>query len=126
MLELKVNIDYVAWIGRRRMPDRSPYNFRQSVISPSPASVGNHRPRQRPTISLRVHRFKMDYNRSSNQVPRFILFGDSLTEWSFDSSTQGFGWYLTELYKGKAEMVNEGTTSIHCSTLLRNQTVTSR
>ncbi|KAL1597794.1 hypothetical protein SLS60_008281 [Paraconiothyrium brasiliense] len=45
---------------------------------------------------------------SSKQLPRFILFGDSLTEWSFDSSTQGFGWYLTEWYKDKAEIVNEG------------------
>lgn len=37
-----------------------------------------------------------------------MLFGDSLTEWSFDSSTQGFGWYLSRKYQGKAEIVNQG------------------
>ncbi|OAG10203.1 SGNH hydrolase [Paraphaeosphaeria sporulosa] len=50
----------------------------------------------------------MGCNSSRKQLPQFVLFGDSLTEWSFDDSTQGFGWYLTDLYKGKAKIVNEG------------------
>ncbi|KAF2451430.1 SGNH hydrolase [Karstenula rhodostoma CBS 690.94] len=54
----------------------------------------------------------MDYNSSGKQLPQVVLFGDSLTEWSFDDSTQGFGWYLTDWYKGKAEIVNEGTTEL--------------
>jgi lysophospholipase L1-like esterase len=45
----------------------------------------------------------------SAKLPQIVLFGDSLTEWGFDSDTQGFGWYLEEWYKGKAEIVNEGT-----------------
>ncbi|KAJ4352329.1 uncharacterized protein N0V89_007677 [Didymosphaeria variabile] len=50
----------------------------------------------------------MGSNSSKKQLPQLVLFGDSLTEWSFDSSTQGFGWYLSDWYKGKAEIVNEG------------------
>jgi hypothetical protein len=44
----------------------------------------------------------------SRQVPRFVLFGDSLTEWSFDESTEGFGWYLKKEYAGKVKILNEG------------------
>ena len=52
------------------------------------------------------------------ELPRFVLFGDSLTEWSFDSETEGFGWHLTNLYKDKAEIVNKGINS--CSLPLYN------
>ena len=45
---------------------------------------------------------------SHPRLPEFVLFGDSLTEWSFDETTQGFGLYLEEKYAGKASMVNEG------------------
>jgi len=43
------------------------------------------------------------------RLPQIILFGDSLTEWSFDEATAGFGWVLENKYAGKAEIVNEGT-----------------
>ena len=41
-------------------------------------------------------------------LPEFILFGDSLTEWSFSEDTQGFGLFLEKQYEGKVNMVNEG------------------
>ena len=54
---------------------------------------------------------------STKKLAQIILFGDSLTQWSFDDETQGFGWYLSRCYKGKAEIVNEGTISFyHCFT----------
>jgi hypothetical protein len=49
---------------------------------------------------------------SYSQLPAFVLFGDSLTEWSFDETTQGFGLYLEQKYEGKARMMNEGMFSI--------------
>jgi hypothetical protein len=116
-------------MGRHRFPDRSPHDFRLLAVSPSPGSIGNHRPRSSasaPHHQPQGHHSKMGCNRSRKQLPQFVLFGDSLTEWSFDSSTQGFGWYLTDSYKGKAEMVNEGTASIYCFTFLHKQTVTTR
>tara|TARA_R110002003_G_scaffold152_5_gene13615 strand:+ start:2110 stop:2256 length:147 start_codon:yes stop_codon:yes gene_type:complete len=45
---------------------------------------------------------------SSNALPEFVLFGDSLTEWSFDDATLGYGQHLERLYHGKVEIVNEG------------------
>lgn len=44
----------------------------------------------------------------SSKLPQFVLFGDSLTEWSFDEHTEGFGWALQQIYKGKVDVVNEG------------------
>jgi lysophospholipase L1-like esterase len=44
-------------------------------------------------------------------MPEFILFGDSLTEWSFDEETEGFGQFLEKRYLGKARVVNEGKTA---------------
>jgi hypothetical protein len=41
-------------------------------------------------------------------MPEFVLFGDSLTEWSFDQETAGFGRFLENKYHGKARMVNRG------------------
>lgn len=49
---------------------------------------------------------------AKKELPQIILFGDSLTEWSFDESTEGFGWVLRNKYAGKAEIVNEGM--MHC------------
>jgi hypothetical protein len=46
---------------------------------------------------------------SSLHTPEFVLFGDSLTEWSFDDSTQGFGLFLSEQYAEKARIMNEGS-----------------
>ncbi|KAF2201240.1 SGNH hydrolase [Delitschia confertaspora ATCC 74209] len=50
-------------------------------------------------------------------LPQIILFGDSLTEWSFDKDTRGFGWVLENKYKGKAEIVNEGAAGYTSSRL---------
>ena len=44
----------------------------------------------------------------STEMPEFILFGDSLTEWSFSEETQGFGLFLRQQYQRKVRIVNEG------------------
>ncbi|KAL6164893.1 hypothetical protein ACJQWK_08157 [Exserohilum turcicum] len=44
----------------------------------------------------------------SAEQPEIVLFGASMTEWSFTRETHGFGWYLTDKYVGKARVVNEG------------------
>jgi hypothetical protein len=46
---------------------------------------------------------------SDKRVPEFVLFGDSLTMWSFHEPTQGFGLHLEKQYAGKVRMVNEGS-----------------
>lgn len=43
------------------------------------------------------------------QLPEFVLFGDSLTEWSFDEDTEGFGWVLEQKYFEKVSILNAGT-----------------
>ena len=58
--------------------------------------------------SLRKFEQDMSAPPSSNQLPEIVLFGDSLTEWSFDDSTQGFGLHLEKLYAGQARVVDEG------------------
>jgi hypothetical protein len=58
--------------------------------------------------SLRKFKQDMSAPPNSNRLPEIVLFGDSLTEWSFDDSTQGFGLHLEKLYAGKARVVNEG------------------
>jgi lysophospholipase L1-like esterase len=45
------------------------------------------------------------------KLPQIVLFGDSLTQWSFDDETEGFGWVLENKYAGKAKIVNEGELS---------------
>jgi hypothetical protein len=60
---------------------------------------------------------------SQKQLPEFVLFGDSLTEWSFSETTQGFGLFLEGKYAGKATMVNEGKSLIvfrYCSPCARS------
>jgi hypothetical protein len=42
------------------------------------------------------------------QLPEFVLFGASMTEWSFDEATQGLGWFLQTKYAGKVKVLNEG------------------
>jgi len=54
----------------------------------------------------------------STKLPEFILFGDSLTEWSFDAETRGFGLFLEKTYKSKAAIVNEGQAGYTSSDLL--------
>ncbi|KAF1846744.1 SGNH hydrolase [Cucurbitaria berberidis CBS 394.84] len=49
---------------------------------------------------------------SSENPPNFILFGDSLTEWSFSEATEGFGWFLEKKYTGKVNIVNEGSLMV--------------
>jgi hypothetical protein len=58
--------------------------------------------------SLRKLEREMSTPPNSNRLPEIVLFGDSLTEWSFDDFTQGFGLHLEKLYAGKARIVNEG------------------
>jgi hypothetical protein len=41
-------------------------------------------------------------------LPQVILFGASMTEWSFDEQTEGFGWSLQSMYQDKVRVVNEG------------------
>jgi hypothetical protein len=48
---------------------------------------------------------------AGTQGPEFVLFGASMTEWSFDPPTQGFGWFLSKQYEEKVRVVNEGITS---------------
>ncbi|KAF2026398.1 hypothetical protein EK21DRAFT_74301 [Setomelanomma holmii] len=45
---------------------------------------------------------------ASKNLPEFILFGDSLTTWSFDELTKGYGLHLERMYAGKVRIVNEG------------------
>lgn len=42
------------------------------------------------------------------QQPQLVLFGASMTEWSFDKERGGFGWVMQQKYGGKAVIVNEG------------------
>jgi hypothetical protein len=43
---------------------------------------------------------------SSAATPEFVLFGDSLTEWSFSEATQGFGLFFRQQYQDKINIVN--------------------
>jgi hypothetical protein len=45
---------------------------------------------------------------TSTVLPEIILFGASMTEWSFSEKTQGLVWSLEKNYTGKAKVVNEG------------------
>jgi lysophospholipase L1-like esterase len=46
---------------------------------------------------------------TSSARPTIVLFGDSLTEYSFDRlHNKGFGQIVTEYFKDKAEVINEG------------------
>ncbi|KAI4669397.1 uncharacterized protein J4E79_001440 [Alternaria viburni] len=45
---------------------------------------------------------------TSQSLPKIVLFGASMTEWSFKEKTQGIGWFLENKYLGKARVVNEG------------------
>jgi hypothetical protein len=44
----------------------------------------------------------------SEQLSELVLFGASMTEWSFREKTQGLGWWLEKIYEGKARVLNEG------------------
>ena len=46
---------------------------------------------------------------SSTHYPEIILFGASMVQWSFEEKTQGLGWCLEKIYRGKANVLNEGT-----------------
>jgi hypothetical protein len=48
-------------------------------------------------------------------LPEIILFGDSLTAWSFDEQTSGFGLALLEAYEGVVTVKNEGKSLITIS-----------
>lgn len=42
-------------------------------------------------------------------LPEIVLFGASMIEWSFKEKTHGLGWFLSNRYEGKAQVLNEGT-----------------
>ncbi|KAF7671767.1 hypothetical protein GT037_010289 [Alternaria burnsii] len=44
----------------------------------------------------------------SDMLPEIVLFGASMTEWSFREETQGLGWFLEKKYAGKTMVANEG------------------
>jgi hypothetical protein len=48
---------------------------------------------------------------SSEALPEIVLFGASMTEWSFKEKTEGVGWFLEKKYAGKARILNEGTAA---------------
>lgn len=50
----------------------------------------------------------------TKQSPEFVLFGASMTEWSFRAKTQGLGWFWRKEYEGRVQVLNEGigTTDI--------------
>ncbi|XP_014556832.1 hypothetical protein COCVIDRAFT_26464 [Bipolaris victoriae FI3] len=50
-------------------------------------------------------------------MPEFVLFGDSLTEWGFSETTQGFGRFLQQKYQYKVGIVNEGRAGYTSSDL---------
>ncbi|KAJ4355330.1 hypothetical protein N0V95_003005 [Ascochyta clinopodiicola] len=54
----------------------------------------------------------------SAQTPEFVLFGASLTEWSFDEHNEGFGWALEQKYHARARIVNEGQAGYTSTRLL--------
>ncbi|KZM23935.1 uncharacterized protein EKO05_0009322 [Ascochyta rabiei] len=54
----------------------------------------------------------------STQTPEFVLFGDSLTEWSFDEHHEGFGWALEQKYHSKARIQNQGQAGYTSTRLL--------
>jgi lysophospholipase L1-like esterase len=46
------------------------------------------------------------------KLPTVVLFGDSLTAWSFGATHgKGFGDVLTREFAGRAEVLNEGLFS---------------
>lgn len=50
--------------------------------------------------------------KDAKQLPEIILFGASMTEWSFSEETQGLGWFLEKMYEGKVRVVNEGIEAV--------------
>ncbi|KAF2803074.1 SGNH hydrolase [Mytilinidion resinicola] len=55
---------------------------------------------------------------STVQLPKIVLFGDSLTDWAFNEYNAGFGWVLEEEYKGKAELTDCVCTNRYTSSML--------
>ena len=44
----------------------------------------------------------------ATEIPKFILFGDSITQGSFDPEKSGFGCFLAHRYARRADVVNRG------------------
>ncbi|CAN9284922.1 unnamed protein product [Alternaria alternata] len=49
----------------------------------------------------------------SDMLPEIVLFGASMTEWSFREETQGLGWFLEIKVCGQDDGGKAGYTSIH-------------
>ena len=45
---------------------------------------------------------------NATEIPKFILFGDSITQGSFDPEKSGFGCFLAHRYARRADVVNRG------------------
>ena len=48
----------------------------------------------------------------SMEIPKIILFGDSITQGSFDPEKKGFGCYVTHRFARRADVVNRGLVAI--------------
>lgn len=49
----------------------------------------------------------------NENLPMIVLFGDSLTEWSFDRGDEkGLGDVLTNQLKGKVDVINDGNFQV--------------
>jgi len=60
-------------------------------------------------VDMSLHRPRTIVMASSTHYPEIILFGASMVQWSFEEKTQGLGWCLEKIYRGKANVLNEGT-----------------
>ena len=47
-------------------------------------------------------------NAGAKKLPQIVLFGDSISEWSFLEEDRGTGWVLQQMYEDVAEVLNEG------------------
>jgi hypothetical protein len=57
---------------------------------------------------------------AEQSLPKIVLFGDSLTEWSFDrNDDRGFGQAVAEQFKNRARVWNKGKSFVNtqCSSL---------
>ncbi|KAF3003797.1 hypothetical protein E8E13_010214 [Curvularia kusanoi] len=59
---------------------------------------------------------------SWHRKAKFILFGDSLTQWAFVEEQRGFGWFLEQQYGRKVVVRNEGKAGYTSTDLLEDFT----
>lgn len=54
----------------------------------------------------------MEHGPEASSLPQIILLGDSLTEWGFDLSDNGFGAQLEKYYENRADVINKGESAV--------------